>query len=89
MWSRTDWRDFFYTVEKRWLRLRPPRPVDQSTQGRILPAAGFSLRELESAGISMQQAQALNLPVDVGRIGIYAPNISALRDYARASRVTG
>jgi ribosomal protein L13E len=73
----------------RWHRYRPPRPVDVSQQGRVMPTSGFSLRELDAAGISLSQAQMLELPVDAGRVGVYAPNVSALRDFARAARSGG
>jgi ribosomal protein L13E len=89
MWNRSDWREFFRNVERRWLHMRPPRPVDLSQQGRVVPTSGFSLRELDAAGLSLNQAQALNLPVDAGRVGVYGPNISALRDYARTARFGG
>jgi ribosomal protein L13E len=63
--------------------------VDLAGQGRVLPTAGFSLRELDDAGISLEQAQNLGLPVDAGRISAYGPNVSALRDFARATRGSG
>lgn len=86
MWTRSDWHEFFHTMGKRWRRYRPPRPVDLTQQGRVTPAAGFSLRELDAAGLTLSQAQALDLPVDAGRVGSYGPNVSALRDFARAAR---
>jgi len=86
MWTRGDWHEFFRTMGQRWHKYRPPRPVDVSMQGRVVPATGFSLRELESAGLSLAQAQAFELPVDAGRVGIYSQNVAALRDFARAAR---
>jgi ribosomal protein L13E len=89
MWTRSDWHEFFRTMGKRHQRYRPPRPVDLSQQGRIVPTTGFSLRELDAAGLTLNQAQSLDLPVDAGRVGVYAPNVSALRDFARAARTGG
>jgi len=86
MWIRRDWDQFFHTMRQRWERYRPPRPVYLSPASRLLPAAGFSLRELDDAGLSVDQAESLGLPVDVGRLGSYGPNVSTLRDFLRAAR---
>ncbi len=86
MWNRRDWDDFFNIVRKRSSALRPPRPVHLSLRNRVTPAEGYSLAELDDAGISIDQAEQLGLPVDAGRIGTYGPNVSTLRDFLRASR---
>ena len=86
MWNRRDWDDFFHIVRKRWQSHRPPRPVDMSRRNRLTPAEGYSLAELDDAGLSIEQAERLGLPVDAGRVGSYGPNVSALRDYIRAAR---
>ena len=86
MWTKRDWHQFFYNMRQRWERYRPPRPVYLSTAARVLPAAGFSLRELDDAGISMSQAEMLGLPVDAVRVGSYGPNVTALRDFLRTTR---
>ncbi len=86
MWSRRDWDDFFHIVRKRSNSLRPPRPVDLSRRNRLVPAEGYSLAELDDAGVSLEQAERLGLPVDAGRVGSYGPNVSALRDFLRATR---
>jgi ribosomal protein L13E len=86
MWSRNDWRDFFRIAGRRIHKYRPPRPVDLSGQGRLIPTTGFSLRELDAAGISIMQAQELDLPVDAGRVSEHRANVAALRDFARAAR---
>jgi len=52
----------------------------------VRPAVGFSLSELDDAGINVDQAEQLGLPVDVARIGAYGPNVSALRDFVRTAR---
>jgi len=65
---------------------RPPRPVHRSRPNRLTPAEGYSLAELDDAGLSIEQAEMLGLPVDAGRVGAYGPNVSALRDYVRATR---
>lgn len=86
MWSRRDWDDFFGIVAKRWRTHRPPRPVDLSRRNRLVPAEGYSLAELDDAGLSIEQAELLGLPVDAGRVGAYGPNVASLREYIRATR---
>ncbi|HYA98431.1 MAG TPA: hypothetical protein VEH49_10070 [Methylomirabilota bacterium] len=85
-WQKRDWRQYFEIARRPWRRLRPPRPVYPTGFNRILPAAGFSLSELDDAGINLDQAEQLGLPVDAGRIGAYGPNVSALRGFVVASR---
>ena len=86
MWDRRDWHQFFYIAQRPWQRRRPPRPVAPSGAHRLLPAVGFSLSELDDAGINLEVAERLGLPVDAGRIGAYGPNVSALRDFVRTAR---
>lgn len=86
MWSRRDWDDFFDIVRKRTHTRRPPRPLDRSRRNRLVPAEGYSLAELDDAGLSIEQAEILGLPVDAGRVGAYGPNVSTLREYIRATR---
>ncbi len=89
MWNKRDWHDFFLRIRSGWDRRRPPRPVYLAGHDRVVPAVGFSLRELDDAGISLEFAQLLGLPVDAGRMGSYGPNVSALREFARALRERG
>jgi len=86
MWNRRDWDDFFNIVKRRWNTRRPPRPVDMSRRNRLVPAEGYSLAELDDAGLSVEQAEFLGLPVDAGRVGSYGPNVTALREFIRATR---
>jgi len=86
MWAKRDWQEFFEIANRPWRRHRPPRPVYPIGLHRILPAMGFSLSELDDAGINIEQAEQLGLPVDASRISVYAPNVSALREYARSAR---
>ena len=86
MWNRRDWDDFFHIVKRRGQMNRPPRPVHRSLRNRLTPAEGYSLAELDDAGLSIEQAEMLGLPVDAGRVGAYGPNVSVLRDYVRATR---
>jgi len=58
MWNRRDWDDFFDIVRKRWHTHRPPRPLDRSGR-RLTPAEGYSLAELDDAGMSIEQAEIL------------------------------
>ncbi len=86
MWNRRDWAEFFNIVTKRSGMRRPLRPVDRSTLNRLVPAEGYSLAELDDAGLSVEQAEFLGLPVDAGRVGSYGPNVSSLREFLRATR---
>lgn len=86
MWSRRDWHQFFHTATRRRVRLHPPRPVALTGSNRLLPTAGFSLLELDDAGLTMEQAENLGLPVDAGRVDAHATNVTALRDFVRATR---
>ena len=89
MWDKNDWREFFTIANKPWQRRRPPRPVYLNGAKRVLPAVGFSLSELDDAGINMEAAERLGLPVDAVRIGAYGPNVSALRDFVRSAHHPG
>jgi len=86
MWNRRDWDHYFDIVMKGSRMPRPPRPLDRSQRNRPVPAEGYSLAELDDAGLSIEQAEMLGLPVDASRIGSYGPNISTLREYIRATR---
>jgi ribosomal protein L13E len=87
MWGKRDWQQFFELSTKRpWHRRRPPRPVYSAESNRITPAVGFSLSELDDAGINIDQAETFGLPVDAARIGAYGPNVSALREFVRSAR---
>lgn len=86
MWTRREWREYFERIQRASEPFRPLRPVARQGGGRVEPAAGFSVRELDEAGLSLEQAQLLDLPVDVGRINAYAPNVLALREFVRLTR---
>jgi ribosomal protein L13E len=86
MWNRREWDEFVNIVRKRWHAQRPPRPLDMSGRNRIVPAEGYSLAELEEAGLSIERAEYLGLPVDAGRVGSYGPNVTTLRDFVRVTR---
>ena len=85
-WHKSDWRQFYEIARRPWRRHRPPRPVYPSGLNRVAPAQGFSLSELDDAGVDLDLAESLGLPVDAGRIGAYGPNVTVLRDFIRASR---
>ena len=85
MWTRRDWHEFYIAINKRE-RLMPPRPVVPVGYKRLAPAEGFSFRELDDAGITLNQAERLGLPVDAGRNNAYGPNVSMLRAFARTAR---
>jgi ribosomal protein L13E len=86
MWDKHDWEQFFDITQSRWQRRPPPWPVAPSGANRVQPVVGFSLSELSDAGISLQVAERLGLPVDAARIGTYGANVSALRDFVRLAR---
>src|SRR5690348_17186320 len=85
-WQKSDWRQFYEIARRPWRRHRPPRPVYPSGLNRVAPAQGFSLSELDDAGVDLDLAETLGLPVDAGRIGVYGPNVSVLRDFIRSPR---
>jgi len=85
-WHKRDWQQFYELARRPWQRHRPPRPVYPTGINRVLPAQGFSLSELDDAGVDLDQAEFLGLPVDAGRIGAYGPNVTVLRDFVRSSR---
>lgn len=85
-WHKRDWQQFYELARRPWQRHRPPRPVYSSGLNRVLPAAGFSLSELDDANIDLDQAERLGLPVDAGRLSAYGPNVTVLRDFVRSSR---
>jgi ribosomal protein L13E len=86
MWSKRDWKLFYQVARNRRAHLRPPRPVLLSDRQRLEPAEGFSLDELDAAGISLERAERLGLPVDMGRNFSFGPNIEALRGFVFSSR---
>ena len=77
-WHKRDWQQFYELARRPWQRHRPPRPVYPTGLNRVLPAQGFSLSELDDAGVDLDQAELLGLPVDAGRIGAYGPNVTVL-----------
>ena len=85
-WSKADWKQFYEVAQRSWRHQRPPRPVYPTGRNRVLPAQGFSLSELDDAGVNLDLAERLGLPVDAGRIGTYGPNVTVLRDFVRSSR---
>lgn len=50
---------------------------------RAVPAAGFSVGELQEAGISAQQAVRMGLKVDAGRMSALGANVESLREFLR------
>jgi len=85
-WQKRDWQQFYELARRPWRRRRPPRPVYPSGLNRVAPAQGYSLSELDDAGVDLDLAERLGLPVDAGRIGVYGPNVTVLREFVRSSR---
>lgn len=65
-------------------RVKPPRLI---RNGRIQKALrvgrGFSLKELEEAGISLRDACKLGIPIDKRRRSKHKWNVEALKNYLR------
>ena len=85
-WQKRDWQQFYELARRPWRRHRPPRPVYPSGLNRVAPAQGYSLSELDDAGVDLDLAERLGLPVDAGRIGVYGPNVTVLREFIRSNR---
>src|SRR5260370_14766249 len=85
-WHKRDWEQFYELARRPWRRHRPPRPVYPTGINRVLPAQGFILSELDDAGVDLDLAERLGLPVDAVRIGPYCPNVTVLRHVIPSSR---
>jgi ribosomal protein L13E len=85
-WQKRDWQQFYELARRPWRRHRPPRPVYPSGLNRVAPAQGYSLSELDDAGVDLDLAERLGLPVDAGRIGVYGPNVTVLKEFVRSNR---
>ncbi len=86
MWDKDDWVQFYDIARRGWHRHLPPWPVAPSGANRLVPVVGFSLSELDDAGINSRTAEQLGLPVDAARVGGYSANVSALRDFVHLAR---
>ncbi len=58
-WHKRDWQQFYELARRPWQRHRPPRPVYPTGLNRVLPAQGFSLSELDDAGVDLDLAERL------------------------------
>src|SRR5258707_13536329 len=85
-WQKRDWQQFYELARRPWRRHRPPRPVYPSGLNRVAPAHGYSLSELDDAGVDLDLAERLGLPVDAGPIRAYGPNSTVLPEVLRSSR---
>jgi ribosomal protein L13E len=86
MWSKRDWKAYYGVARNGRSRMRPPRPVFMTDAKRLAPTEGFSLKELDDAGISLEHAENLGLPIDMGRSFAVGQNVEALRGCLIASR---
>lgn len=48
---------------------------------RAVPAAGFSINELQEAGISVTDAPRMGLKVDAERMSSLGTNVESLKDF--------
>src|SRR5262249_32723473 len=85
-WHKRDWKQFYELARRPWQRHRPPRPVYPTGLNRVLPAAGFSLSELDDAVLDLVLPETLGCPLDAGLIVPYGPTVTLLRDFVRSSR---
>ena len=85
-WHKRDWEQYYEMARRPWRRHRPPRPVYPTGTNRVLPAQGFSLSELDDAGVDLELPHIIKIKIDAGRIGAYGPNVTVLRDFIRSSR---
>jgi len=86
MWTKRDWQMYYATMNARWERYRPARPVAPAPDQKVEPAQGFSLSELDDVGLTLEQAERFGLPVDMARIDSHLANISALRAFVHQTR---
>ena len=71
-------------INKVRARLDKSVPQAQLVYGRRLaPAKGFSLAELQEAGLSVESAQELGLATDVERMSSLGANIDALKQFRK------
>src|SRR5437763_13545292 len=63
MWHKRDWQEFSKRARNPLERRLPPRPVAVSGANRVVPVVGFSLSELDDAGINLEAAEMLGLPI--------------------------
>src|SRR5437870_2950425 len=61
-WHKRDWQQFYEIARRPWKRHRPPRPVYPTGLNRVLPAQGFSLSELDDAGVDLDLACRYQAP---------------------------
>jgi len=59
MWDKRDWQHFFELTRRPWRRMRPPRPIYPTGSNRVLPAVGFSLAELDDAGVERPEGDGM------------------------------
>jgi ribosomal protein L13E len=50
---------------------------------RAVPAPGFSLAEIEEAGLGQDRARELGILVDTARMSSLGANVEALKDYLK------
>ena len=85
-WHKRDWQQFYELARRPWQRHRPPRPVYPTGLNRVLPAQGFSLSELDDAGVDLVGAVRLGLPVVAGGFGAGGPVVRVVRVGVGSSR---
>jgi len=55
------------------------KPIVIPRKGKPRLGRGFSLLELKEAGLSLQKAKKLDIPIDKRRKSVYKENIEALK----------
>lgn len=65
-----------------WDRKRPIVTHVHRGKPRVREGRGFSLAELRSAGVSLDQARTLKIPIDLRRKTAYESNVEVVRTSA-------
>ncbi|MEO5935925.1 MAG: ribosomal protein L13e [Terriglobales bacterium] len=77
--DKQDLQGLFHRLRRRFNRATPEALYVYGR--RAVPAAGFSIKELQEAGISAQDAAGMGLKVDAERMSSLGTNVESLREY--------
>jgi ribosomal protein L13E len=81
--DRQETKSILDRVLKRFARTAPQAMLIYGR--RPVPAPGFSLAELDEAGVSQDRARELAIPVDRARMSSLGANVEALKSYLKRS----
>ena len=61
--------------------VRPPRLVaERGTSKGLRQGRGFSIREIEEAGLDLEKAKRIRIPIDVRRRSCHEWNVRVLKE---------